>query len=50
MLYINKVQRDATVGRCLFTAKLLYMFRVSFAPIIRSRSTWNRNCSLRYRS
>jgi hypothetical protein len=38
-LYINKIQRDATVYRCLFTAKLLYMFRVSIAPIIRSIST-----------
>ena len=24
-LYINKIQQDATVRRCLFTAKLLYM-------------------------
>ena len=32
----NKTQQDATVFRCLFTAKLLYMFRVSIAPIIRS--------------
>ena len=30
---INKIQRDATLHRCLFTAKLLYMFRVSIAPI-----------------
>ena len=37
-LYINKIQRDATVCRYLFTAKLLYMFRVSIAPIIRSTS------------
>jgi hypothetical protein len=29
--YFNKIQRDATVCRCLFTAKLLYMFRVSIA-------------------
>ena len=35
-LYINKIQKDATVCRYLFTAKLLYMFRVSIAPIIRS--------------
>ena len=28
-LCINKIQRDATVCRCLFTVKLLYMFRVS---------------------
>jgi hypothetical protein len=27
--YINKIQQDAT---CLFTAKLLYMFRVSSHP------------------
>jgi hypothetical protein len=37
-IYINKIQQDATVCRCLFTAKLLYMFRVSIAPIIRSTS------------
>ena len=47
-IYINKIQRDATVFRCLFTAKLLYMFRVSIAPIIRSTS--NCNCSFWYRS
>ena len=47
-IYINKIQRDATVCRCLFTAKLLHMFRVSIAPIIRSRS--NCNCSFWYRS
>jgi len=35
-LYINKIQQDSTVCRYLFTAKLLYMFRVSIAPIIRS--------------
>ena len=46
-LYINKIQRDATVCRCLFTAKLLYMFRMSIAPIIRSTS--NCNCSFWYR-
>jgi hypothetical protein len=46
--YINKIQRDATVCRCLFTANLLYMFRVSIAPIIRSTS--NCNCSIWYRS
>ena len=33
---INKIQQDATVCRCFFTAKLLYIFRVSIAPIIRS--------------
>ena len=36
LLYINKIQRDTTVCRCLFTAKLLFMFRVSIAHIIRS--------------
>ena len=35
-LYINKIQQDATVCRYLFTAKSLYMFRMSIAPIIRS--------------
>ena len=35
-IYINKIQQDATVCRYLFTAKSLYMFRVSIAPIIRS--------------
>ena len=34
--YINKIQQDAAVCRYSFTAKLLYMFRVSIAPIIRS--------------
>ena len=42
-VYISKIQRDATVCRCLFTAELLYMFRVSIAPIVRSTS--NCNCS-----
>jgi hypothetical protein len=45
---INKIQLDVTVRRCLFTAKLLYMFRVSIAPIIRSTS--NCNCSFWNRS
>ena len=36
---INKIQQDATVCRYLFTAKSLYMFQVSIAPII--RSTYN---------
>ena len=35
-LCINKIQQDATVCRYLFTAKLLYMFRTSIAPIVRS--------------
>jgi len=35
-VYINKIQQGATVYRYLFTAKLLYMFRVSIASIIRS--------------
>ena len=34
--YINKIQQDATVCRYLFTSNLLYMFRVSIAPIIKS--------------
>ena len=34
--YINKIQQDATVCMYLFTAKSLYMFRVSIAPIIMS--------------
>ena len=36
LVHINKIQRDATVCRYLFTAKSLYMFWVSIAPIIRS--------------
>ena len=47
-LYVNKIQWDVTVCRCLFTAKLPYLFRVSIAPIIRSTS--NCNCSFWYRS
>ena len=47
-LYINKIRLDATVCRCLFIAKLLYMFRVSIAPIVRSTS--NCNYSFWYRS
>jgi len=43
-----KIQPDATVCRYLFTAKSLYIFRVSTAPII--RCTKNCNRSLRYRS
>ena len=35
ILYIIKIQQDATVCRYLFTAKSLYIFRVSIAPIIR---------------
>ena len=34
--YINKIQQDATICRYLFTAKSLYIFRVSIAPIVRS--------------
>ena len=45
---INKIQQVATVCRYLFTAGLLYVFRASIAPII--RSTKNCNCSLWYRS
>jgi len=33
--YIKKIQQDVTVFKYLFAAKLLYMFRVSIAPIIR---------------
>jgi len=33
---VNKIQQDTTVCRYLFTAKSLYMFRMSTAPIIRS--------------
>ena len=47
-LYINKIQQDATVCRYWFTASLLYMFRASIAPIV--RSTKNCNCNLWYRS
>ena len=35
-IYISKIQQDVTVCRYLFTAKPLYVFRVSIAPIIRS--------------
>jgi len=42
--YVEEVQRNATVCRYLFTAKLLYMFRTSIAPII--RSTKKCSCSL----
>ena len=45
---INKIQQDATVCRYLFTASLLYMFRASIAPVIRSKKYCN--CSLWYRS
>ena len=44
-----KIQPGATVCSLIyFTAKSLYVFRVSTAPII--RSTKNCNCSLRYMS
>ena len=33
---VEEIQRDATICRYLFTAKLLYMFRASIAPIISS--------------
>ena len=46
--YVNKIQRDAILCRCLFTAKLLNMFRVPIASIIRSTSKCN--CSYCYRS
>ena len=35
-LLIEEIQEDATVCRYLLTAKLLYMFRASIVPIIRS--------------
>jgi len=35
-IYVEEIQRDATVCRYLFTAELLYMFRASIAPVIRS--------------
>ena len=35
-LIVEEIQQDATVRRYLFTAKLLYIFRASIAPIIRS--------------
>jgi len=45
-LHINKIKREATLWGCLFTAKLLYMFRVSIAPIIiMSTSNFNRSFS-----
>ena len=47
-IYNNKIQQYATVCRGLFIVKLIYMFRVSIAPIIRSTS--NCNCSFWYRS
>jgi len=31
-IYVNKIQQDATICRYLFTAKLLYMIRVSSRP------------------
>jgi len=33
-VYIDKIQQDATVCSYLFTANILYMFRVAIAPII----------------
>ena len=46
--YINMIQRNATVGKYLFTEELLYIFRMSIAHII--RSTTKCNCSFWYRS
>jgi len=46
---LTKIQLDATVRSLIhFTAKSLYMFRMSTAPI--NRSTKNCNRSFRYRS
>ena len=42
-----KIQLDATLCRYLFTAKSLYMLRVSQHP---SSGVLKTNCSLRYRS
>ena len=36
VLCIKKIQQDTTVCRYLFTAKSLYIFRLSVAPIIGS--------------
>jgi len=44
----SKEMQQYAVCRCLLTAKLLYMSRVSIASIIRSTS--NCNCSFWYRS
>jgi len=41
-------KNEKNICKYLFTAKLLYMFRASIAPII--RSTKNCSCSLWYRS
>ena len=46
--YVDKIQQDTTVCGYLFTANILYIFRVSIAPII--SSTGNCNFSLWYRS
>jgi len=35
-MWVEEIQRDTTVCRCLFTAKLLYMFRAYIVSIIRS--------------
>jgi len=43
MVYSDKIQQDATVCRYLFTASLLYMFRASITPIIRSTKKFNRS-------
>ena len=37
--YINKIQQDAPICRYLFTAKLLYMFRVSSHPLSGAHET-----------
>jgi hypothetical protein len=44
-LYINKIQRVTTMCMCLFTVKLLYMFRMSTASIIRKSKILNARLS-----
>jgi hypothetical protein len=38
-IYINNIQRDATIYSFFIAANLLYMFRVPKPPIIRSTLT-----------
>ena len=45
---VDKIQRDPTLCRYLFNAKLLYTFLASIAPI--TRNTQNCSSSLLYRS
>jgi len=41
LVCINEIQQDVTVCTYLFTASLLYMFRASIMPIIRSTKNCN---------